>query len=165
LKVNLLLVALSMSLSVNAQNIDSSVIEPARSAKSFLVFGKRSSRLVLSLQKILVQDEIFWFGFSIRNLSNLSYPVELLRLYIRDTKQGRRTSGQELELVPLFLDTVQSVRAKKTIRFLLAVPKFTIPDSKSLLLEIFETNGGRNLSLSISNRLLFMARPLKNSSL
>lgn len=161
----LLLITTLFCVAVHAQKIDSSYVDTVKTAKSFLIYGKRSHGLVLSLQKIFVQHEMFWFGFSVRNLSNLSYPVELLRLYIRDTRQTKRTSGQELELVPVYVDTIQKIPAKKRVGFLLAVPKFTIPDSKSLLLEIFETNGGRNLTLEISNRLLFLARPLKNSSL
>jgi hypothetical protein len=40
------------------------------------------------------------------------------------------------------------------------VPKFTIPDKKEFLIELFEKNGGRHLTLQIKNKHLLKAKTL-----
>lgn len=147
----------------NAQ-IDSGSIAKVRASKPFLKFGKRSGQLVLSLEKLFVKDEVYYLGFSIRNTSRLSYPIELFRLYIKDENAARRSSVQELELIPLYADSITTVASKKRFHFVIALSKFTIPDNKICLLEMFETSGGRNLTLEITNRQLFLAKPLKDNS-
>lgn len=146
------------------QTVDSSLVSVLKVEKPFLLYGRKSGRLTICLQTIHVQKEVFWLGFSIRNSSGLSYPIDLIRFYLRDLTRARRSSAQELEIVPLYADAVRLVPARSTIRFLVAVPKFTIPDHKVCVIEMFETNGGRNLSFSISNRQLFLARPIPDHS-
>lgn len=144
--------------------VDSSAISKVKTAKAFIRFGKRTERLVLSLEKLFVKDEMFWLGFKIKNDSKLSYPIELFRLYIKDQTATRRSSQQELELIPLYADSLSIVPAKKSFRFLIALSKFTIPDNKVCLLEMFETNGGRNLTIEISNRQLFLAKSVPENN-
>jgi hypothetical protein len=151
-------------LKVNAQVIDSSQIVKIKDARAFIRYGKKINSLTISIEKLFVKDEVFWFGFSIRNRSGLSYPVDLLRLFIRDMTKTNRSSVQELEITPLFLDTVHLVPAKSDTKFLIAVSKFTIPDNKVCVLELFETNGGRNIFLEINNRQLFLAKPIPDNS-
>jgi hypothetical protein len=143
--------------------VDSSNISKIKATKSFIKFGKRTEKLVLSLEKLFVKEEMFWLGFKIKNDSKLSYPIELFRLYIKDQTAARRSSQQELELLPLYSDSPTIVPAKKSIRFLIALSKFTIPDNKVCLLEMFETNGGRNLTIEISNRQLFLAKQVSEN--
>ena len=143
-----------------SQKIDSSVISVIKNEKPFLHGKGDALRLSLELQSIHVQAEVFWIGLILRNRSQLSYPVELIRLYIRDDNQVNQSSLQELEILPLYIDSVKIVEAKDNYRFLIAVPKFTIPDKKSFVIEIFEANGGRNLTLEINNWQLFKARPV-----
>ena len=156
----LLLMILIVCFFCKAQNIDTTALATMREAKPFIRFGKRESGLVVCLQKLFVEAETFWLEFTITNRSSLSWPLELFRLYIRDKDRTRRSSQQEIELIPLYADTLQLVQAKSTKHFMVALPKFTIPDNKACILELFETNGGRNLALSISNRQLFLARPI-----
>jgi hypothetical protein len=145
------------------QKIDTVLVQSVHTAKPFILFGKRSNGMVLSLEKIFVKDKVFFFGYKLINKSALSYPVELLRLFIRDKTSSKRSSSQEIECVPLYADSVLTVSAYSFIRFVIAVSKFTIPDKKVCQLELFETHGGRNLSLDITNRQLFLARPFSDS--
>ena len=140
--------------------MDSSLIVKVKEARSFIRYGKKINSLTISIEKLFVNNEVFWFGFSIRNRSGLSYPVDLLRLFIRDMTKTNRSSVQELEITPIYLDTVHLVPAKTDTKFLIAVSKFTIPDNKVCVLELFETNGGRNVFLEINNRQLFLAKPI-----
>jgi hypothetical protein len=148
-----------------AQGKDSAMLTGLSKAPRFMRFGKRSDRLVLSLETLHVKDEMFWLRFSLANKSGLSYPVDLFRLYIRDKNHAARSSQQEVELVPVYADTVRIVPAHGTIRFFIGLKKFTIPDNKVCLLEMFEANGGRNLSLEITNRQLFLARPVEEKQI
>jgi hypothetical protein len=154
---------LLFSLCVFGQSIDTSMVSEVKKTKPFIRFGKRSNQLVLGLEKIFVQENLFWLSFRLQNKSSLAYPIDLFRLYIRDKILASRSSLQEIELVPLFADTITNVPARGQISFVLAIPKLTIPDNKVCLLEMFETNGGRNLFLEISNRQLFLARVLSSS--
>jgi hypothetical protein len=43
------------------------------------------------------------------------------------------------------------------------VPKFTIPDDKVLIVELFEKGGGRHLALKITNQDILRARMLSAS--
>jgi hypothetical protein len=157
-----LIICLGFCICVAAQ-VDSVAIAKVKQAKPFIKFGKRTENLVLGLEKIFVKNEVYWMSFTIRNSSRLSYPIELFRLYIKDKQVARRSSQQELELLPLYSDTLTIVPAKKKIKFLIALAKFTISDNKVCLLEMFETNGGRNLTLEICNRQLFLAKPIPNT--
>lgn len=149
---------------LRAQKPDSVVLATLAKAPAFMVFGKRANGLVLSLETLHVKDEVYYLRFAIKNKSALSYPVELFRLYIRDKNHATRSSQQEIELLPVYADTVTSVPPHSIRRFLIALPKFTIPDNKICLLEMFELSGGRNLSLEITNRQLFLARPVLSSN-
>ena len=150
-------------LKLNAQAVDSSLIMKVKEARSFIRYGKKINSLTISIEKLFVNNEVFWFGFSIRNRSSLSYPVDLLRLFIRDMTKTNRSSVQELEITPIYLDTVLLVPAKTDTKILIAVSKFTIPDNKVCVLELFETNGGRNVFLEINNRQLFLAKPIPDN--
>ena len=149
---------------MNGQTVDSGLIIRVKEAKSFIRYGKKSNSLTVSIEKLFVHEEVFWFGFVIRNRSGLSYPVDLLRVFIRDITKTNRSSVQELEITPLYLDTLHLVPAKSDTKFLIAVSKFTIPDNKVCVLELFETNGGRNVFLEINNRQLFLAKPIPDNS-
>ncbi len=145
---------------VNTIHAQDSLADKARDTKPFLNEKAKAYMISLHLVTIQVEKEQLWLGFTIHNYSKLSYPVDFIRLYIKDRKQTKRTSAQELEIVPIYIDSVTNVPAKSTVRFVIAIPKFTIPDKKECLIEIFETNGGRNLILQLKNHMLFKAKPL-----
>lgn len=145
---------------VHAQTNDSTLADDVRQSRPFLSEKANAFRLSLELNVIHVRKETFWLGFTIYNRSNLSFPIDFIRLYIKDRKQAKRSSAQELEILPIYMDTITNVPAKRTEKFVIAVPKFTIPDNKECLIEIFETNGGRNLTMKITNQQLFKAKSL-----
>ncbi len=43
------------------------------------------------------------------------------------------------------------VAGKSTVRTVYALPKFTIPDDKLLMVELYEKNGGRHQSIRVEN--------------
>ena len=83
----------------------------------------------------------------------------MIRFFIHDKKESKRSATQATELTPLFIagnSSIVNAHAKNVCVF--AFEKFTIPDAKYLTCEVKEKNGGRNLSIKISNKHILHAR-------
>jgi len=64
-------------------------------------------------------------------------------------------ASQEIDEKPVFiLGNAEHIPASSTQTIVVALAKFTIPDKKYLEVELMEKNGGRHLSLKISNKTL-----------
>jgi conjugative transposon TraN protein len=134
---------------------------------SQIVNAKRSIRFVketkhkmgLLLHGIYIKDNVIFYHFRVRNQSNISYDVDFLRFYIRDTQKVKRTASQEVDVNPIYVyGNGETIKGKSTEDVIYALGKFTIPDAKRLVIEIFEKNGGRNLSLAIRNKTIVNAQ-------
>ncbi len=64
----------------------------------------------------------------------------------------KRTALQEtvLDAVRSYNEVVE-IGGKATVRTVYALPKFTIPDDKTLLVELYEKNGGRHQTVRVEN--------------
>lgn len=133
---------------------------------SRIVNSKRSIRLVnesgnkigLSLRGIYIKDNVMFYHFRIRNQSNIHYDVDFLRFYIRDKQKVKRTASQEVDSKPVYVfGNTDRIKGQTTQDVVYALEKFTIPDAKRLVIEMFEKNGGRNISLSIKNKTIVNA--------
>lgn len=114
-----------------------------------------------ALLGIYIRNNTLFYHVRITNDSNIPYHTSLLRFYIRDKKQTRRTAAQETEEVPGFQwGSVASIPSQSFVDAVFAIPKFTIPDAKRLHLDLKEQRGGRHLALSIRNRHIMNVRPL-----
>ena len=117
---------------------------------------KGLSRSIIQMWLTDIQATADW-----KNTSNINYTIDFMRFYIRDNKKVNRTASQEVEVKPFFVNaTPVEIKGKSINDWVFAVDKFTIPDAKHLVIEMFEHNGGRHLALSISNRTLVKARAL-----
>lgn len=118
-------------------------------------------KVKFELNGIYIDGNVIFYDLEIRNKSNVDYDVQSLRFFIRDIKRPKRTASQENEPQPLFVSSKNSkVKGKSTLRVVYALEKFTIPDAKTLHIELFEKNGGRNLKLRIDNRTIVNAEKL-----
>ena len=135
-------------------------VEKVRQAKSFFSSSTRKYRMKLQLQTIYLSDNILLFGFEIANRSNLPYSIDFTRLYIRDKRKAKRSSLQQRDIIPIYKDTATSIAGNATVKWVVAVPQFTIPDHRQLVLEVYEKNGGRYVTLEVTNRQLFKAKRL-----
>jgi conjugative transposon TraN protein len=115
----------------------------------------------LQLQGIHLVNNYMFFSFALSNHSNLPYEIDFIRLYIHDKQKKKRSSVQEREIIPVYKDNFQIVEAEGEYKFTVAVPKFTIPDKKQFVIELYEKGGGRNISLTVKNRHLLNARLLQ----
>jgi conjugative transposon TraN protein len=135
-------------------------VEMVREAKPFFSSNTHKYRMKLQLQSIYLSGNILLFGFEIANKSHLPYNIDFTRLYIRDKQKVKRSSLQEQDIIPLYKDTVTSIAGNSAVKWVVAVPKFTIPDHRHLVLEMYEKNGGRQVTLEITNRQIFEAKRL-----
>jgi len=115
----------------------------------------------LSLQEIFIHGNTLYYRIQIRNKSSISYDIKSLKLLIRDRKKVKRTSSQEMEIDPLFIGNESDrVQAYASMTMIYAVKKFTIPDGKTLFINLFEENGGRHLTLKVDNKDILKAKML-----
>ena len=110
---------------------------------------------------IFVDNDILLFRFGLHNRSQIGYTIDFIRFYIQDAKKRKKTAVQQLEQQPLFsFNRPEEVAALSSCNFTVALPKFTIPDKKVLIIEIQERNGGRHFYYKLKNRQLINAEIL-----
>lgn len=142
---------------INSLQMDS-IISTIRKQTSACSNSTRGFRMRLQLNNIDMAGPYLFFRFTITNRSALDYTPDFLRLYIRDQSTAKRTSRQEQEISPAYIDTLPTVPGKASRSIILAIPRITIPEQKEFKVELYERNGGRSLNLRIKNRQLFRTR-------
>jgi conjugative transposon TraN protein len=133
------------------------ILEKVKIKDSFLHRSKRRFQMVLTLQGIYLHDQLLVLRFRIHNLSQLSYTANWTRLYISDKKLAKRSSVQELPVIPVYKDELPNITGESSQQWMIIIPKITIPNKKQLTFELQEKNGGRHLTLTIKNKHLFKA--------
>ncbi len=105
-----------------------------------------------------IKDDIIYYQLRIKNNSPINYDIEVLRFYIRDKKNGKRTAVQENELKPLYISgNIAQVKSSNQNIIVVALDKFTIPDKKFMGVQIMEKNGGRHLMMKLNNKDILKA--------
>lgn len=108
-----------------------------------------------SMTGLFIHDNIMYYRLKIENLSDINYTIDQLRLFIRDKRKVKRTASQEIEVKPIYIyNNTNTIRGGMEHSFVIAVPKFTIPDKKYFVVQLSEKNGGRQLEIDISNKKL-----------
>ena len=122
----------------------------------------KKNNMRFRLNGLYINSDILFFQVELSNRSNIAYDIDMFRFFIKDEKKYKRTASQEIELQPLCVygDT-SSVKEQTKNILAFALPKFTIPDKKYLLIQLMERNGGRHLSLDVHNRTILKAKPLE----
>ena len=113
---------------------------------------KRNDGSVLSVENIVFEKEELYFVIQIENRSSVDYDVNFLNLSIDTRKKGKKKSLQSLYQEPHFKYKLPTkINEKKTVRLVYVIPKFSISNERSVILELNENNGERNVRLKISN--------------
>lgn len=128
----------------------------------FISAAKRKAKMKLKLLGIYYVGELVFLDLLISNKSSLPYTIDFVRAYIQDKEQVKRSSIQQREIKPVFQDDELTIGGKSNYRYTLVIPRFTLDDNKQFLVELFEQNGGRNVSLPIKNKHLFSAKEIKH---
>lgn len=120
--------------------------------------GQSKYQMKMELQGIYIQDNTMFFHVKVENQSNIPYHSDVFRFFIKDKQKAKRTASQELSQKPVYqLGTTELIQGKSTNNVIVALPKFTIPDAKHLVIELLEKNGGRHLVLTINNKTIVNA--------
>lgn len=118
------------------------------------------------LKGIYIHESLLYFYTDIKNMSNITYDVDFIRFKIVDKQVMKRVAIQEVPIVPIeVFNNVTAIEGNKNERTVFVFDKFTIPDDKQLLIEVYEKNGGRNYSFKVDNSDLVLAKGVENLKL
>ena len=115
------------------------------------------------LRGIFSHNGLLFLHTEIKNASDIPFDIDFLVFKIVDKKVVKRTAIQETIIKPVrAYNLLTSVNGKETESTVFAFQKFTIPDKKQLVVELFEKNGGRHQQFIIKNRDLTETRAIGN---
>ena len=104
------------------------------------------------LKGLYTHSDLLYFHTEVRNSSNVPFDVDFVTFKIADKKVVKRTAMQEQVVYPLrSFNYVTRVDGRKSACTVFALPKFTIPDDKKLVVEMFEKQGGRHQAFELEN--------------
>lgn len=110
------------------------------------------------LRGIFIQNGLLFLQTEIKNTSDIPFDIDFLVFKIVDKKVVKRTAIQETIIEPVRAHNyLTSVTGKESESTVFAFKKFTIPDKKQLVVELFEKDGGRHQRFVIKNRDLAKA--------
>jgi conjugative transposon TraN protein len=122
---------------------------------------KRNLGIAVTLKGTYAKDNYIFLKFIIQNTSSLPYSPGWTQITVKDKKQRKRTALQEIPVIPVFADSLSELGEKSEIVHIVAIARQTIPNSKKMIFELHETNGGRNILFRIKNKQLLLAQPLQ----
>lgn len=113
------------------------------------------------LKSVHSHNGLFYFHTETRNRSNVAFWTDFIRFKIVDKKVPKRTAIQERVIDPVrSYNEVLVTEGKSDVRTVYAVPQFTIPDDKLLVIELFEKDGGRHQTIRVENADLVAAKQI-----
>jgi len=125
--------------------------------------GSRNFGIGYLLKSIYSYNDLLFFHLELKNKSTVGYNIDYITFKIADKKVAKRTAIQEQVIKPLrSCNEITAVAGKKEERTVFVLPKFTIPDDKQLIIELFEKDGGRNQTLTVENSDLVRAEVIDN---
>ncbi|KAA2215756.1 DUF4138 domain-containing protein [Maribacter flavus] len=117
-------------------------------------YFSRADQVYLWLKGIFYQDETLYFQFRIVNDEGLDLDVNFIKFHIA-TEYDRSPSNQRREVEPIYVYKLpQTVSGKSENHFIAVFEKFALDKRKTMLVELDEASGSRNLSLSIGHELI-----------
>ncbi|KAA3919377.1 conjugative transposon protein TraN [Bacteroides ovatus] len=113
------------------------------------------------LKSVHSHNGLFYFHTETRNRSNVAFRTDFIRFKIVDKKVPKRTAIQERVIDPVrSYNEVLVTEGKSDVRTVYAVPQFTIPDDKLLVIELCEKAGGRHQTIRVENAALVAAKQI-----
>ena len=123
--------------------------------------GSKRFGIQFLIKGIYTYNGMLYVHTQTKNSSNVPFDTDFIRFKITDKKVPKRTAIQEtvLDAVRSYNEVIE-IAGKSTVRTVYALPKFTIPDDKLLLVELYEKNVGRHQSIRVENADLVAARQI-----
>lgn len=116
---------------------------------------KKKYDIRFQLNGIYIRDDVLYYKTRVVNNSRIKYDIDQLRFFIRDSRKIKRTASQEIEIVPILIhNNVSTISDESEATTVFALPKFTIPNKKHLIIQLMEKNGGRHIELQLKNTKL-----------
>ncbi len=136
-------------------------------APQYNYLGDLGHKMILALDGIYSVDDWLFFRLHLGNLNNIDYGIDFIKTYIRDKKDDKYSALQEQEIYPFYVyfsdeKYKEMIPAGEEVEIILFFNRFTIPKSRIMCFELFEKNGGRHLSFSISNKQILKAQRVSN---
>lgn len=135
--------------------------EILKKGRSLHHLGEEKYNMQVNLRNLFVRDNVLFFDFYFRNKSTVNYDIDFFKFYIADAETLKRTAQQELEVTPLYTldpDGSNNITGKSKTGKVFCFQRFTIPDKKVFMVELFEKNGGRKFSFQITNKDIIEAK-------
>jgi conjugative transposon TraN protein len=131
--------------------------------RSIKHIGSKRFGIQLLLKGIYTYNDFLYFHIQTKNTSQVPFDVDFIRIKIVDKKAAKRTAIQEQVLYPLRAYRHPTrIPGKKSERTVFALPQFTIPDGKHLIVELFEKNGGRHQRFTVENEDITRAQMIND---
>lgn len=91
------------------------------------------------LKGLYTHNDLLYFHTQVKNSSNVPFDVDFITFKVVDKKVMKRTAMQEQVIYPLrAYNYVTCVNGRDSECTVFALPKFTIPDDKKLVVEMYE---------------------------
>lgn len=114
--------------------------------------GSKRFGIQFLIKGIYTYNGMLYVHTQTKNSSNVPFDTDFIKFKIVDKKVPKRTAIQEtvLDAVRSYNEVIE-IAGKSVVRTVYALPKFTIPDDKLLLVELYEKNGGRHQVIRVEN--------------
>lgn len=121
--------------------------------------GSKRFGIQHTLKGIYTHNGLLYFHLQLKNFSNVPFNIDFITFKIVDKKVAKRTAIQEQVIWPLrAYNNLMLIGGQRTERVIFALPKFTIPDDKMLVVELNEQEGGRHQRFTVDNADLVRAK-------
>ena len=113
------------------------------------------------LKGLYAHGDLLYFHTEVKNDTNVPFDVDFVSFKVADKKIVKRTAMQERVIYPLrAYNYVMRMEGKDEACTVFALPKFTLPDDKKLVVELTEKQGGRHQVFEITNEELMRAESI-----
>ena len=120
--------------------------------------GSKRFGVQFLLKGMYTHSDLLYFHTQVKNTSHVPFDVDFITFKIVDKKVVKRTAMQEQVIYPLrAYNYVTRVNGRDSECTVFALPKFTIPDDKKLVVEMFEKQGRRHQRFEVVNEDLVRA--------
>jgi hypothetical protein len=127
--------------------------------RSIYYLNDWSYKMAFQLRAIYTREETMFFCLGLHNHSHINYSIDSIRFYIADERRSGNAPVRGTRLIPLCAyGNTKIIRGKSKEFCVIALPGFTLPAKKLLVIDVSEKNGGRHLQLLASNYTLIRAR-------
>ncbi|WP_270828189.1 conjugative transposon protein TraN, partial [Bacteroides ovatus] len=101
--------------------------------------GSKRFGIQFLIKGIYTYNGMLYVHTQTKNSSNVPFDTDFIKFKITDKKVPKRTAIQEtvLDAVRSYNEVIE-IAGKSTVRTVYALPKFTIPDDKLLVVELYE---------------------------